>query len=236
MRAGVDAVAARGRRASARPCRRASACLAVVGVDDDEAPRPRVVRRGREARGLDERVEHRARSTGSGRERADRPARFDERGNDGRRSPEQSSCGGRIELADRAVARTTPGRARARSRPGRPAALPITSSAAAAISSAIATSVTCSIAAERVGRVAQVDDRGDAAHADRDVGEPVPPRPAERVGDDHRDVDAAPGAQRVADVLGRAVGVDGEQRGPARRRRSTGRCPRSRTRSRARSR
>ena len=45
---------------------------------------------------------------------------------------------------------------------GTPAALPITSSAAAAISSAIATSVTCSSRPERVGRAAQVDDRGDA--------------------------------------------------------------------------
>ena len=71
-------------------------------------------------------------------------------------------------------------------------------------------------APERVGRVAQVDDRGDAAHTDRDVGETLAPRPAERVGHDRRATSTPdPGAQRVADVLGRAVGVDRQQRGPA---------------------
>jgi hypothetical protein len=44
---------------------------------------------------------------------------------------------------------------------------------------------------------------------------PHAPRAAEGVGDDHRDVDPGPGTQRVADVLRRAVGVDGEQRGLA---------------------
>ena len=88
----------------------------------------------------------------------------------------------------------------------------MTSSAAPAISSAIATSVTWSSRPSASRSPAQVDDRGDAADADGDVGEAGAPRAPERVRDDDRDLDAAPGAERVADVLGGAVGVDREQR------------------------
>ena len=123
-----------------------------------------------------------------GAERADRAARLEERGHRGVTGTGPRAAGGRARGTSR---RGTTSRSRPRTiATGTPAALPITSSAADAISSAIATSVTCRIAAERVGRVAQVDDGRDPAHADRDVGEPVPPRPAERVGDDDRDVDA----------------------------------------------
>ena len=211
MRAGVDAVGVEvGPPALAHAARERA--LGVVGVDHDEAPRSGVMRCGREARGLDERVEHRPVHR-LGTERADRAPAL--------RRSRARVIGRGLLAAGRMSCRTEPSPNHDGSSPrtiatGTPAALPITSSAAAAISSAIATSVTWSTRPSRVGSVAQVDDRGDAAHADRDVGEPLAPRPPERVGHDHGDLDARPGAQRVADVLGRPVGVDGQQRGPAR--------------------
>src|SRR5262249_58593504 len=54
-----------------------------------------------------------------------------------------------------------------------------------------------------------------AGDADRDIGEAEPPRPPEGVGDDDGDVDVVPSAQRVANVMGGAIGVDGQQRGEA---------------------
>jgi radical SAM superfamily enzyme YgiQ (UPF0313 family) len=65
--------------------------------------------------------------------------------------------------------------------------------------------------AQRVGRTPKVDDGGDAGAADGDVGDPVAPRPAERVGDDHPHVDSRPMGHPVTDTPGRAVGVDGQQ-------------------------
>ena len=63
--------------------------------------------------------------------------------------------------------------------------------------------------AERVGGAAQVDHGGDAGAADGHVGDPAAPGAAEGVGDDHRHLDAGPGAEAVADAAGRAVGVPG---------------------------
>ena len=203
----------RGRRASVRPCRRrAPASPSALSTTTN--------RHGREWCGAGARH---AASTSASSSRAatgsGRNARIDRRA-----SRNAGTACDVTGTGPRAAARTSsryePSRNHVASRPrtiatGTPDALPITSSAAAAISSAIATSVTCSIAAERVGRLAQVDDRRDPAHADRDVGEAAPPRPSERVGDDDRDVDAGAGAERVADVLGGAVGVDREQRGLA---------------------
>ena len=54
-------------------------------------------------------------------------------------------------------------------------------------------------AAVGVGRAAQVVERQRPGHADRDVDDAPAPRPAERVGDDHRHVDAEPAADRRAD-------------------------------------
>ena len=70
-------------------------------------------------------------------------------------------------------------------------------------------------AAEGVGRAPQVDDRGDAGHADGHVGQALAPRPAERVGHDHAHRHAEAGAHDVADAPGRAVAVEGQQRGLA---------------------
>ncbi len=68
--------------------------LARVAVDHHEPPRPGVVRRGREARGLDQPVEERAVDR-IGPERADRTPLLDERRNAvGHRN--RSSCGGRM--------------------------------------------------------------------------------------------------------------------------------------------
>ena len=132
-----------------------------------------------------------ARGDRLGRERADRPAGLDERGNATLtgRGPRRSGGSARAP-SPRATRRGSTPRTIAT---GTFVALPITSSAADAISSATATSVTCRTRPSASVRVAQVDDRRDAAHADRDVGEAAPPRPAERVGDDHRDLDAARG-------------------------------------------
>ena len=185
----------------------------------DEAPRPRVVRRGREARGLDERVERRARST----RRVGRNDRIERRGLEERRARRRVARASPEEVllrrADRARARsrrgTTTGRGRARSRRGRRRPCPSRARPRDAISSATATSVTCSTRPSASGVSRRSTTAAMPAHADRDVGEAVAPRPAERVGDDHRDLDAAPRAERVAHVLGRAVGVDGQQRGPA---------------------
>ena len=134
---------------------------------------------------------------------------------------------------------TEPSRNHVGSRPrtiatGTPAALPITSSAAAAISSAIATSVTCSSRP----RASSVPRRSTTAampgHADRDVGEALAPRPSERVGDDDR----RPRRRAARAARRGCAGPSGRRRRaaarPTPRRRSTGRCRRSRTRTRAR--
>ena len=119
---------------------------------------------------------------------------------------------------------------------GMPAALPQTRSAAAASSSTMQTSVTWSSRPSE-----SVDPRRSAmgtmpGAADGHVGQAPPPRSAEGVGHDHRDVDAEPVAERVADAPGRAVGVDAAAARRSPRRCWTGRRRRWRTRSRARSR
>ena len=142
--------------------------LGRVGVDDDEPPRPRVVRRRREARGLDDRVEVGARSTGSGRNaRIDRRAST-KRGNDAHRN--RSSFGGRIS------SRTEPSReprrveaAHDRDRHARRLAHHELGGRRDLVGDRDLGDL--QHAPERVGRVAQVDDGRDAAHADRDVGE-----------------------------------------------------------------
>src|SRR5207302_1255949 len=67
--------------------------------------------------------------------------------------------------------------------------------------------------APRIERASKVDDGGDAGAAQRDVDHAPPPGPAEGVG--HHDGHPTPGAgdQGVADVAGRAGGVDGQQGG-----------------------
>src|SRR6185436_2301420 len=113
--------------------------LGVRGVDHDEAPRPRVVRRRRETGGLDEVVEHRALDR-VGAERADRTALLDEPGHAHRN---RSSCGGRTSWRTEPVPNHDASSPRTIAT-GTLADLPITNSAADAISSAIATSVTIS--------------------------------------------------------------------------------------------
>ena len=122
---------------------------------------------------------------------------------------------GRARARARCSPATTPGRGRARWRPARPADLPITSSAAAATSSATATSVTCSSrpSASVVPRRSTTAARPATPMATS--VRPVAPGAPERVGDDHRDLDPPGGPERVADAPGRPVGVDGQQRGPS---------------------
>ena len=192
--------------------RRRARGLAGVGVDDDEPPGTRMVRRRREARGLDERVEQRA-GTGSGRN-----ARIDRRASTKPGTPAQrnrSSCGGRTS------SRTEPSRRHERSRPrtiaaGTLAALPITSSARRRDLVGDRDLGHLQLPPERVRwcREGRRRPRSRLTPIATSV-RPVPPRPAERVRDDHRDVDPLAGAERVADVRGRTVGVDGEERGPA---------------------
>ena len=85
---------------------------------------------------------------------------------------------------------------------------------APAISSATQTSVATSSRRRRRACPAGRHRRHPGA-ADGDVGHPLAPRPAERVGHDHADLDAEPAPEPAADPPGRAVGVDGQQRGRA---------------------
>ena len=57
----------------------------------------------------------------------------------------------------------------------------------------------------------QVDHRGDAGHPDRHVGQPDAPWPSEGVRDDDRDLEPEPGAEAVADLACRPVGIDRQQ-------------------------
>jgi hypothetical protein len=63
-----------------------------------------------------------------------------------------------------------------------------------------------------VGLPSQVDDPGEAGHADGDVGQAGAPRPPERVGHNHRHLDPRVGAHAVADALCRTVRIDRQQR------------------------
>ena len=170
-----------------------------------------MVRRGREARGLDERVEL-GTGDGIGQERPDRPPRLDERGNAPGHHRNRSSAGGRTS------SRTEPSRNHPGSRPR-----------------TIATGTLRRLAHHELGGAGDlVGDRdlGDLELAAERVGWPrrsttaaIPATPiatsvspwrhgaAERVGDDDGHVDAGVRPDRVADVLGRPVGVDREQRG-----------------------
>ena len=64
------------------------------------------------------------------------------------------------------------------------------------------------LAAATVDRAAQVDQRGHARDADRDIGGAVAKRTAERVGDDHADVFGGELAKAAANPPGALVGVD----------------------------
>ncbi len=64
---------------------------------------------------------------------------------------------------------------------------------------------------ERVGLAAMVAQRRDPGRADRGVGLAGSPWPAHRVGDDHPEPDACPLADGLAQPLGRAIRVDGQQ-------------------------
>ena len=88
------------------------------------------------------------------------------------------------------------------------------------------------LAAARVGLAAQVDDRGDARDADRDVGEPVAPRRARTC---RRSRPRPRRRPRRGSRCGSGAPSGRCRPAAARRtrpRRSRGRCPRSRTRSR----
>ncbi len=65
--------------------------------------------------------------------------------------------------------------------------------------------------AVRVDRAPVVDQRRDAGRSDGDVGQPVPPRPAEGVTDDHGDLHPEQLGQPHAQRPGRGVRVDGQQ-------------------------
>src|SRR5262245_57857579 len=52
-----------------------------------------------------------------------------------------------------------------------------------------------------------VDERGKAGDAERDIRQPLAPRPAEGIGDDHRDLPPEPALKRFPQALGRVVGV-----------------------------
>ena len=93
-----------------------------------------------------------------------------------------------------------------------PPSLPLTRSAAAAISSATATWVTSRTLPYASVRPRGSVTRGQPGDADRGVGDAGAPRPSHRVADDHADLDAEPLAQRLAQQLGRRVGVDRQQR------------------------
>ena len=96
---------------------------------------------------------------------------------------------------------------------GMPRSLPMTSSAAPAISSATQTSVATSSRPPASTRALEVDDCRHSRTPDRDIGDPAPPRPAERVRDDHADIDAERVAERRPESPRREVGVLGEERG-----------------------
>ena len=221
----------RGRRASARPCRarapawprRCRSRRSATAASDAARARGTRPRRARRAA---------PRSTGSGRN-----ARIERRRSTNAGTPRASSEEVFLRRADRAGApsprRTTTGRARARSRPARRR---LAHHELGGRRDLVGDRHLGDLehAPGRVGRVAQVDDRGDAAHADGDVGEALAPRPPERVRHDH----ARPRRRARARSASRTCLADrsestGQQRRPALARRSTGRCPRSRTRSRA---
>ena len=90
--------------------------------------------------------------------------------------------------------------------------LPLTRSAAAAISSATAISVTISSLPCRSCDARVAVQHGQAGGADREVGLAVAPGPAHGVGDDHADRDPEPLAQPGPQRRGAGVGVDGQQR------------------------
>ena len=69
---------------------------------------------------------------------------------------------------------------------------------------------------EGVGGAPEIDHGGHPGAADGHVGDALAPGPAEGVGDDDPDLDAGVGPQPVADAAGRAVGVLGQEGGPAR--------------------
>ena len=124
-----------------------------------------------------------------------------------------------------APARARPVAARGRPGPrstasGRPDVLPLTRSAAAAISSAMHRRGHRQQVAVGVGRARQVVDRRHAGAADGDVDLADAPRPPGGVGDHDGDVEAEPLAQdRLAQSARRRVGIGGQRQRLARSRR-----------------
>ena len=62
-----------------------------------------------------------------------------------------------------------------------------------------------------VADTAEVEQRGQARDAERDIGRPLPERAAEGVADDHAHVAAGPLANRVAQPCRRRVGIERQQ-------------------------
>ena len=134
-------------------------------------------------------------------------------------------------VAPRSSVGTCVRRSRGRRRPAGSDSLPLTRSAAAASSSARAVTVTSSRWPNVVVVAAQVLEHLDAGRADRGVDDAIAPRPAHRVGDDHRDVDAesiaaGPIGSRPRTHPGRWAAAR-----PSRRGRCSRRCRRPRARS-----
>ena len=123
-----------------------------------------------------------------------------------------SSCAGRMIAAAPGPAESVTRSDRPRTTAtGTPVVFCLTRSAAAAISSATAATVTSSRFPNvsvwpRWSRSGVI-----AGRANRGVGLAGPPWPAHRVGDDHPEADGCPLADRLAQPLRRAVRVDGEQ-------------------------
>ena len=87
----------------------------------------------------------------------------------------------------------------------------MTSSAAPAISSAIAITVELQLVADRIARALQVAQHLDAGGADCDVGRPLPPRAPEGVAHDDADVAAGQFEEGRTQARRGGVGVDGEE-------------------------
>ena len=94
---------------------------------------------------------------------------------------------------------------------GIPSILPMTSWAAPAISSAIAISRRVQLVPHGVAFALEIAERDDPGDTERDVRRSAPPGAAERVRDDHADIDAGQLANAVAQALGRSVRIDRKQ-------------------------
>ena len=173
-----------------------------------ESPRPRVVRRRSGARRSDRLLERVVRNV-TGSERADRPARMEGLH---RRFAEQIGLRRADQVGAAPVGRCARRRA-ADERDGDARRLAHREPARGGDLVGERDDGRVQDASGVVGRPAEVDQRGESGHADRDVDDAFAPRASERVGDHDREpAESQRRAERGAQPLGRAVRVLREQR------------------------